>query len=91
MRADRQVLDALVANYLARGGRVRTIPEDMPLTPLDLMRYLETWGVVVEPRLRNAKGKIKYRHKGQLLDWPDLVRLANKYRRRQRLPPFQVT
>lgn len=91
MRADRQALDALVADYLADGGRVRLIPEEMPLTPMDVMRYLDTCGVKVEPRPRDAKGKIKYRHEGQLLDWPDLVRLANRYRRQQRLPPFPVT
>jgi hypothetical protein len=83
--------DALVQKYLAGGGRIKTIPEAMPVTAREVLQYLETRRVVVSPiRAKNAHSAIKYRFKKAILNWRELLDLANRYRRKQRLAPFEI-
>ena len=83
--------DALVKAYLAGGGRVRAIPEAMPVTAREVLEYLKTRRVMVTPvKGKNAHSAPKYRYKKALLTWKDLLALANRYRRKQRLAPFEI-
>jgi hypothetical protein len=90
MSADRKGIDALVCEYLANGGRIRRIPDPLPVGPAEVLEYLGSRDVTIEivPR-KDANSPVKYRHKGQLLSWRALVQLANGHRRRQRLAPFE--
>jgi hypothetical protein len=83
--------DALVQTYLARGGRVHTMPEAMPVTVRQVLQYLEICQVVVTPKkAKHPHSAPKYRYKKHLLTWRELLDLANRYRRKQRLPPFEI-
>jgi hypothetical protein len=81
----------LIQAYLAGGGRIHKIPEAMPVTAREVLVYLETWRVVVTPKKgKNAHSAHKYRYKKKLLTWRELLELANRYRRKQRLAPFEI-
>jgi hypothetical protein len=91
MSADNQRLHAMVSAYLAAGGRIRKMPEAVPATPIDVLRYLKRYKVKVEPtRAKNANVESKYLHEGETITLDALVQLANGYRREQDLPPFEV-
>jgi hypothetical protein len=78
MRADRQKLEALVSEYLGRGGRVLKVPAAIPATREEVLRYLEAQKVHVAAARR------------ALVNDPDaLFKLANWHRQSQRKPPFQ--
>jgi hypothetical protein len=82
---------ALVQAYLAGGGRIHKVAEAMPVTAREVLLYLETWRVVVTlNKGKNAHSAPKYRYKKKLLTWRELLELANRYRRKQRLPPFEI-
>jgi hypothetical protein len=84
-------IDALVQEYLAAGGRVKTIPEAMPVTAREVLQYLETRQIVITPvRANSAQSAPKYRYKKALLNWRELLDLANRHRRRQRLAPYEI-
>ena len=84
-----QDIDALVAEYLAGGGRIRSIPDAKPATPGEVLAYLEERNIAVEVVMpKNARGATKYRYNSQLLTWDELVQLANGRRGKQHLPPF---
>jgi hypothetical protein len=83
--------DALVKAYIARGGRVHTVPEAMPVTAREVLQYLETRRIVVMiMKGKNAHSAPKYRYRTKLLTWRELLDLANRYRRKQRLAPFEI-
>ena len=78
MSADRQDINALVFEYLARGGRVLKLPGAIPATRDEVLRYLKAQKVNVATARRN------------LVNDPDaLIKLANVHRCRQGQPPFQ--
>ena len=91
MSAVNQRLHAMVSAYLAAGGRIRKMPEAIPATPIEVLRYLRRHRVKVEPaRSKNANVETKYVHDGTVITLDALVQLANAYRREQRLAPFEV-
>jgi len=91
MSANHQTLDAMVSAYLAGGGSIRKIPDAIPATPIEVLRYLKRRKVKVEPaRAKNAAVESKYLHDGEIITLQALVKLANGYRRKRRLPPFEV-
>jgi len=91
MSANNQRLHAMVSAYLAAGGRIRKMPEAIPATPMEVLRYLRRHRVKAEPaRAKNANVEAKYVHDGALITLDALVQLANGYRREQRLAPFEV-
>jgi len=78
MSVDRQNIEALVFEYLARGGRVLKVPGAIPATREEVLRYLKAQKV----NLAAARRK--------LMNDPDaLIKLANVHRRSQGQPPFQ--
>jgi hypothetical protein len=86
---DRQTVDALVCEYLAGGGRVRKMPDVTSVRPAQVLQYLKTQNIdITLARAKNANTESKYRHRGQIISWEALVDLANRHRRKQRLPPF---
>ena len=88
---DREGLDVLVCEYLSRGGEVLKVPAAVPATPAGVLEYLSTVGLKVDRVVRSSSNNsVKYRHNGELLTWPELVQLANGYRREQQLPPFEA-
>ena len=81
----------LIQAYLASGGRIHKVPEAMPVTAREVLQYLRTRRVVVTPlKAKNAHSAPKYRYKTKLLTWRELLNLANRYRRQQRLAPFEI-
>jgi len=91
MTVDNPRLDAMVSAYLAGGGRIRKIPDAIPAAPIDVLRYLKRRKVNIEPtRAKNANVESKYLHDGEIITLQALVKLANDYRRKQRLAPFDV-
>jgi hypothetical protein len=82
----------LIRTYLEGGGRIRKVPEALPITPQQVLQYLDTQQVVVRRvRPKSANSAPKYRYGEKLITWRDLVDLANRFRRKQRLAPFQLT
>jgi hypothetical protein len=78
MRADRQNIQTLVSEYLARGGRILKLPDAIPATRDEVLRYLEAQKVnvtAVRATLVN--------------DRDALLKIANAHRRNQGQPPFQ--
>jgi hypothetical protein len=89
MSVDRQTIDAMVCKYLAAGGRVRKMPAPTSATPAQVLKYLKEQKVdVTLGRAKNAYTETKYRHRGEIISWEALVELANRLRRKQKLPPF---
>jgi hypothetical protein len=83
--------EALVQAFIAGGGRVKTIPEATPVTVREVLQYLQTRRVVVTAiKCKNAHSPAKFRFGTKLLNWRELLDLANRYRRKQRLPPFEI-
>ena len=91
MSTDHQSLDALVLTYLAGGGRVLKLPAAMSATRDEVLQYLKSQQVnVISVPKKNATTEAKHRHGVKVLDSEGLVRLANVYRRKQGLPPFDL-
>jgi len=91
MTADRKDVDAMVAEFLARGRRINKIPAAQPTTATDVLHYLKEQGVNVEAApVKLGYGHAKYMLDGEIVDLKKLLRLANSRRRRARLPPFEL-
>jgi hypothetical protein len=87
----RQQTDALVADFLARGGRIRKVPEAQPTKVADVLSYLRERGAPVEPVAPKAKGETTmYLYQGELVNLRTLVDVANRYRRRHGLAAFEL-
>jgi len=78
MRADRQQIEALVFEYLARGGRIIKVPGAIQATRDEVLRYLKAQKV----NITGARKKL-------VNDSDALINLANVHRQRQGQPPFQ--
>jgi hypothetical protein len=91
MAADRRDIDAMVAEFLARGRRINKIPAAQPTTANDVLHYLNEQGVKVEvAAVSLGYGHAKYMLDGAIIDLKTLLRQANARRRKQRLPPFEL-
>jgi hypothetical protein len=92
MSEHRESIDALVCEYLAGGGRIRKIPGAISATPDEVLRYLKAQKVdITVARAKHANAETKYLHGVEVINSKDLVQLANVHRRKQRLPPFELT
>jgi hypothetical protein len=81
---------ALVADYLARGGEIHHIPPPKPTVASDVLNFLQSMHVDVHS-VSDAGGDANhYRHKGKRISLKELVELANRRRRKRKLPPFQL-
>jgi hypothetical protein len=85
----RQQTAAMVAEYLARGGRIRRMPAPKPPVAADVLEYLQGRNIDVQP-LPNDGGEQSYVYKGQVINLKTLVAIANRHRSRRHLPPFQT-
>ena len=81
----------LVADFLARGGRIRRLPDPEPATFSVVLEYLRSQNITVErvgdgmdPRTR------KYICLGKRVDAKKLVSIANALRLDKGFPPFQL-
>lgn len=78
----------MVSAYLAKGGQIRKLPDALASTPSDVIRYLSRHKVKIE-RV-HANNSDKYLRDGATITLPALVQLANSYRLKQGLAPFDV-
>ena len=85
----RQQTAAMVADYLARGGRIRRLPPPKPTVAADVLQYLQERNVDVQP-VPTPGGESSYVYKGQVINLKTLVAIANRHRSRRHLPPFQL-
>ena len=85
----RQQTEAMVAEYLARGGRIHRAPAAKPPVAADVLEYLQGRNIDVLP-LPNEGGDQNYVYKGQVINLKTLVAIANRHRSRRHLPPFQM-
>jgi hypothetical protein len=83
--------EALIADYLARGGTIRRIPPPTPTVAADVLQYLQDRNVDVQTVQGRADMDSTYVYKGQVIDLKTLVAIANRHRSRRHLPPFQLT
>ena len=91
MRIDRQNLDALVSTYLAKGGRVLKIDPAISATREEVLEYLNSQQAkIISMSKKNAITQAKHRQGVKDLNSGALVRLANVYRLKQGLPPFEL-
>jgi hypothetical protein len=89
MKSAHQEAEQMIAAFLAKGGRIRKCPEARPTTVVDILQYLRSRSVKIEP-LPSRGGRAAYLLGTKAINSKDLVRLANGHRRRQRLPPFDL-
>jgi hypothetical protein len=80
----------MVAEYLARGGIVRKLPEARPHTADDVVRYLREQDVAVEMKDTGGK-RPEYALRGEPISFERLLNVANRHRRRHNFTPFEVT
>jgi hypothetical protein len=85
----RQQTAAMVAEYLARGGKIRRLPPPKPPVAADVLAYLQGRNIDVQP-LPGDGGDPSYVYKGQVINLKTLIAIANRHRSRRRLPPFQL-
>lgn len=84
----RQQTAAMVADYLARGGRIQRVPPPKPPVAADVLEYLQGRNIDVQP-MPSEGGEANYVYKGQVINLKTLIAIANRHRSRRRLPPFQ--
>jgi hypothetical protein len=87
----RQQHEVLVADFLARGGKITKLPPARPTVASDVLRYLQDRKVDVHPVTDEGGAETKYVYKGGVISLKTLVAIANRHRSRRRLPPFQLT
>ena len=85
----RQHAQAIVADYLARGGTIHRLPEARPPCVADVIEYLREHDVdvAVNP---DRGGRCAYLLRGEPISLERLVRVANRHRRRANLLPFDL-
>jgi hypothetical protein len=76
-----------IAEFLNGGGRIARVMDSVPATEQEVIQYLATCGVEVKSLRGNLKG---YWCNGRACTVSALVRLANEYRRAQKLAPFAI-
>ena len=86
----RQDHAALIADYLAKGGTIRKVPPPEPITPSDVLKYLQENDVDVRAEPGRDGSGPHYTYKGKAIPLKALVELANRHRIKRRLPPFQL-
>jgi hypothetical protein len=79
----------MIAGFFAGGCAIQKIPEASPTTATDVVQYLKSQNVNVQFVSGNGKGKIAC--DGDIIDMQGLVQIANRLRRRQRRPLFEIT
>ena len=85
----REQTEAMVAEYLERGGTINRLPPPKPPVAGDVLEYLQGRNIDVLP-LPNEGGDQSYVYKGQVINLKTLVAIANRHRSRRHLPPFQM-
>jgi hypothetical protein len=91
MSTVRQEAEQMIAAFLARGGHIRKCPAALPTTVADVLQYLHSRDIEVATVMTRTGVKgAKYLYGAETLNSKELVDLANRHRRRQRLPPFDL-
>jgi hypothetical protein len=87
---NRQAANVLIDGFLSRGGRIQRLPEALPTTAGEVVQYLRSQKVNVgfEPD-KISDGK--FTCDGDVIDLQGLVQIANRLRRRQRRPVFDLS
>jgi hypothetical protein len=90
MRMNRQDTSALIDGFLSRGGSIKKLPEALPTTAGEVVQYLKSQKVDVGFESdKIADGK--FICDGDVIDLQGLVQIANRLRRRQRRPVFDLS
>jgi hypothetical protein len=79
----------MVAEYMARGGTIKRMPEAEPHTIADVLNYLKGKYVEIVSACR-GEATPSYLLRGKPISPQRLIGLANRYRRRNHQPPFDV-
>ena len=69
---------------------VNKIPEPKPTFAEGVLRYLREHNVDVQPVIEPGEPVSKYTYKGQVISLKNLVEIANRHRKRRRLPRFKL-
>ena len=86
-----QMVETMVAAFVARGGHIHKVPEAAPTTAHDVLHYLHSRNVNVEPApAKPGEVDRRYLYEGDIIDLHSLVDRANSHRRRQHLPAFEL-
>src|SRR5258708_71457 len=88
MSMDRQNTSSMVAHVFARGGAIQRFPEASPLTAKEVLDYLRSQRVEIATG-ESSDGK--YTCNGEVLNLQGLIRMANRRRRKQRRPTFEIS
>jgi len=88
MSMNRQDAEVLTARFLSRGGSIKKMPEAIATTIGEVVQYLKSQSVDVdiEP---GSDGK--FTCDGDVINVQALVRMANRLRRKQRRPQFDLS
>jgi len=81
----------LVADFLARGGRIRKLGTPAPTFAEEVLRYLQEGRVDVRALVEPGKPVSTYIYKQRVITEKQLVAIANRRRARRRLLPFELT
>jgi len=86
-----QEYKTLITEFLAQGGRIRTIPYTQPKSVQEVVEYLNKANVPVQPvSARGRREPRAYLCSGKIMNVERLVAFANDHRRQRRLPPFEL-
>jgi len=88
MSMNRQDAEVLIAGFLSRGGSIQKIPEAIATTIGEVVQYLKSQRVDVDPE-PGSDGK--FTCDGEVINVQGLVRMANRLRRKQRRPQFEIS
>lgn len=88
MRREQQA--TLIEEYLARGGAIRRLPESKPTVASNIMNYMRDNNVHVQEVSGGSGIEARYVYKTQVVTLNTLLKIANRHRRRRRLPLFQL-
>ena len=77
----------MVAGFFSRGGSVQKIPEASPTTADEVVEYLKSQRLEIAP---DKSGDGKYTCNGDAISLRGLIQIANRRRRKQRRPLFEV-
>ena len=79
---------ALVADYFARGGTVKRLPQPDPFGASKVVEFLQDCNFDVQVTTKD--GQTQYVYKNAVVSLKRLVAIANRSRARRRLLPFQI-
>ena len=88
MSMNRQDAEVLIDGFLSRGGSIQKIPEAIATTTDEVVQYLKSQRVDVDLK-PGSDGK--FTCDGDVVNVQGLLQIANRLRRKQRRPQFEIS